>query len=92
MKSLKRQKFIEAFKAKYPNAWYRTGDFFDDGRDVLWTGEDCWTNEGLPLFDYYNSNYDMYDIGVLNELGDLAEAHGYYFEAYDPGTFILYEI
>lgn len=40
------------------------------------------------LFDYYN----MDGMDVLPEVEELAKKYGYYFECYDAGTYIAYEL
>lgn len=81
-------KFEAEFKSTFPDAWVRVGDFNDDGEEVLWSGEDCFDANGMPLFDYYEDcGYDIHP-----KLVALAEKHGYYFECYDSGTYIATEI
>ena len=80
-------KFETAFKALFPKAWVRVGDFNGDGTEVLWSGEDNFDDVGMPLFDYYeDAGYDIHP-----KLVALAEKFGYYFEAYDAGTYIATE-
>lgn len=84
----KLEKFQAAFTKAYPKAWSRIGDFYGDGSTVFWAGEDSFTNNGLPLFDYYSETGE----DVLPELAELAKKHGFYFECYDPGTYIATEM
>jgi len=79
--------FENEFKKNFPSAWYRIGDFYSDGEDVFWSGEDCFAKDNRPMFDYY-----YYDTGVHPEVEKLTEKYGFYFEAYDAGTFVLYEL
>jgi len=83
----KLQNFQADFKAKFPSAWVELGDFNGDGSTVLWSGEDNYDANGMPLFDYYEDcGYDIHP-----ELVKLAEKYGYYFECYDAGTYIATE-
>ena len=82
------QKFEQAFNKAFPKAWCRVGDWDGSGDLVLWSGEDSWTNDGRMLFDYYS----MDGVDVLPEVEALANKFGYYFECYDPGTYIAYKL
>ena len=70
------RKFEAEFKATFPKAWCRVGDFNDDGTEVLWSGEDNFDANGMPLFDYYEDcGYDVHP-----ELVKIAKKYGYYFD------------
>ena len=62
--------------------------------------EDCWkTDNGLwisgedtpEMFDYWTCDHDRYEFGVRNDIRDLAEKHGYWFEWNDPGTIMCWK-
>jgi len=84
----KLEKFKAEFKTTFPDAWCSVGDFYGDNTTVLWSGEDCYDANSMPLFDYYETcGYDIHP-----ELVKMAEKYGYYFECYDAGTYIATEI
>ena len=56
-----------------------------EDRDVMPNGKDL-------MFDYYSSDYDMYDVGINIELMDLLKNHGYYAEWNDAGTVLLWPV
>ncbi len=68
-----------------------TTEDFDGSPDGIWIcGEGGYSNkEGIPYFDYYDLG-GLYTFGVLDELWNYAEKHGWYFEWYDAGTIMAY--
>lgn len=80
---------LEELRDEFPQGWFKDGSEFDGSvRRVVWTGEGS-EIDGIPAFDNYAES--GYTFGVLNELNDFVEDRGYYFEAYDGGTFFLYK-
>ena len=82
------RKFEAEFKATFQTAWCRVGDWDGSGDEVLWSGEDNFDANGMPLFDYYEEcGYDVHP-----ELEKIAKKHGFFFECYDAGTYIAYRL
>ena len=87
------------FRIAFPHCWVKPGEDFDGSTArVLWSGEgseivmpaDKYGPEYLaPAFDMYATG-DDYIFGVHKSLNDWAESRGYYWEAYDGGTYFLY--
>lgn len=74
----------------WPNLWFKDGADFDHlHASAIWTGEGSFTKDGVPVFDYYNESYDL---GVLPEFRDWLKEGGWYAEAYDAGTWMLYPL
>jgi hypothetical protein len=46
--------------------------------------------DGRELFDYYSSNYNIYDLGVHADIENWVQQHGWWFEWNDPGTIMLW--
>lgn len=74
-----------------------TGQFYGE-RSIF--DEERWENDkGLwisaedtpEMFDYWTCNHDRYELGVRNDIRDLAEKHGYWFEWNDPGTIMCWK-
>lgn len=89
--SMDRDELMVALKQKYPRAWFKLGeDFSSEEEGSIWSGEGSYTNDDIPLFNYYDE-YGMYEFGVLNELNEFLESVGWYAETYDPGTYFFYK-
>ena len=90
----------EALKAelakKFPNVWIKDGMDFDNGHDgTLWTGEGSSISVTRGDMTYEVEAFNMYahhgyTFGVINELDDFLTQRGWHAEAYDAGTFFLY--
>ena len=85
-------KIIDALEKKFPNCWFKDGDLWGSSATV-WSGEGS-RIDGMPAFDSYASGWDpketMYVMGVKKELADFVKSKGYFWEAYDSGTYLLY--
>jgi hypothetical protein len=80
-------KMIETkFRAQFPKAWCRVGEFLEGHEDTLWTGEDCFTADGSPLYDPY---WHTDNNGLHPLMEKFAESIGCYWECYDSGTVYL---
>lgn len=68
-----------------------TTEDFDGSEGGIWICAECgYLNaSGVPFFDYY-AEERIYEFGVLTNLVDLAERHGWYFEWQDGGTIMVY--
>lgn len=68
-----------------------TTEDFDGSEGGIWICAECdYLNaRGVPFFDYYEESR-AYTFGVLSNLWNLVEKHGWYFEWYDPGTIMVY--
>jgi len=88
MRATKIERFVKAFEKNFPKAWYRVGDFYGDGRERFWTGEDAYDNDGVPLFDYWLQYGSEEEINP--KLAELADDFGYFFEANDAGTIVMF--
>lgn len=92
------QAFCEAFLAAFPSKKDSSPDVFD--RSDTWmrmidgaptTGEGCYV-DGLPVFDYWTRNYELYELGVLKKVAEWARGQGMFGEAQDAGTLKFYPI
>jgi hypothetical protein len=86
-------KILDALEKKFPNCWFKDGNEFDGSSAAAWSGEGSGI-DGMPAFDSYASGWDpeetMYVMGVKKELADFVKSKGYFWEAYDSGTYLLY--
>tara|TARA_R110000772_G_scaffold16184_11_gene46259 strand:+ start:602 stop:904 length:303 start_codon:yes stop_codon:yes gene_type:complete len=80
------------------NGWARDGREWLDDEDspiILWTGEGTTIND-MPAFNNYSYESDpreeIWTNGVHNDLVELADKLGAYWECYDSGTYMLYMI
>ncbi len=88
----------EALAIRFPGVWTKPGeDFSQEFKGSLWTGEDSWIQINcagdmikVPAFDYHDE-FGLYPYGVLETLAKWLESHGFYAEAYDGGTFFIWE-
>lgn len=89
---MERTQLMEVLQTKYPKMFLRTTEQFSNEGNGIWTsGEDSPVNaKGLPLFSYYNENYEMYDLGVETEFSRFLDSVGWYCEWYDAGTIMIY--
>ena len=65
-----------------------TSEDFDGGEKGIWINGE--TND--YRLNYWTENYEEYTFGIANELNDLVEQHGWFFEWYDAGTLICYPV
>jgi hypothetical protein len=56
-----------------------------EDRDMMPNGKDL-------IFDYYSTDYDMYDVGVNIEFMDMLAQYGWYAEWNDAGTIMLWPV
>jgi hypothetical protein len=86
---------LKQLQKNFPEAWFKDGHDFDGGTAAAWSGEGAMIGD-MPAFDSnaweWDSNENNYCLGVHNELRDFVEARGYFWEAYDAGTFLLYKV
>ena len=75
---------IKLLREKFPIV--RTTEDFDGSPDGIWI---CVEVLGITYFNYYDLG-GLYTCGVLDELWNFAEKHGWYFEWYDAGTIMAY--
>lgn len=91
------QKLIDLekeIKEKFPNVWIKDGARFSAEQEgSLWTGEGSMMPDDREAFDYYTQDYKEthYQMGVHKALVKVLDAHGFYAEAHDPGTYFLRE-
>lgn len=84
-----REQLMELLKQKFPKMWMKPGEEFDPAYEgQIWTGENSFDNDGLPLFDY-DAISDMWVFGVRADLNEMLEKSGWYAECYDPGTYFF---
>ena len=80
-------------KNKFPNVWVKNGGDFDSRHDgTLWTGEGSVMPDGLEAFNQYDIKEINYQMGIHKELVKVLDAHGFYAEAHDGGTYFIREI
>ena len=85
-------KLINRLIKKYPLAWWKDGELFDNNENCLvWTGEGSMYDNWTPLFDYY-AETDIYQCGVHVELAEYLRKQGLFCECYDAGTYLIYAI
>lgn len=86
-----REKMMDILSEYFPITG--TTEEFNGSEGGIWICAECgYLNaRGVPFFDYY-ANTKSYDMGVLSNLRNLAEKHGWYFEWYDAGTIMVYPI
>jgi hypothetical protein len=41
----------------------------------------------IPMFNYWDEQEILYEMGVHKKLANFLNSYGYYAEAYDPGTY-----
>jgi hypothetical protein len=90
--------FCEAFLTAFPSK-RESSNLACDGSDTWMqmidgaptTGEGCIVN-GLPVYDHYSQNYELYDLGILKTVAEWAKTQGMYGEPYDAGTLKFYRI
>jgi len=83
-------KYTKAFLKQFPKAWAKDGKEFDgDSSRLVWTGEGSTIN-GLPMFDYYRDD-SFYIMGVHTDVYDWCQKNNLFIEAYDAGTYMIYE-
>ena len=46
----------------------------------------------LEMYDYYSTDYEIYELGVLNEWRKALEDRGWYTEWYDAGTVWIFPL
>jgi hypothetical protein len=72
----------------------------DNGVEVIGNSEDfngseggIWINGETNDYrlNYWTENYEEYTFGIANELNELVEEHGWFFEWYDAGTLMCWE-
>lgn len=82
-----RDKFIETLQKKYPDAWFKPS-----GNNQIKTGEGAQIDE-YPLFDYYTQDWKetTYVMGVYKPFNEFIEQNGWWAEAEDAGTLIIYK-
>ncbi len=86
-----REKMLEVLGEYFPITG--TTEDFDGSEGGIWICGECdYTNlRGVPYFDYY-ANSKAYEFGVLTNLTNLVNKHGWGFQWYDPGTCFCYPI
>lgn len=47
-------------------------------------------SDGWLLFDYWNTSWERYELGVHKQITEWAEKHGWWFEWNDSGTIMLW--
>ena len=88
-----KQVILTALRERFPDCQFRDGEEFDGDPDCI-----AWSGEGSTIvvdgveweaFDTYADN-SAYDMGVHREMYRFAEERGFFWEAYDCGTFLMY--
>ncbi len=86
-------KILQELQAAFPDAWFKPGDEWSQNAAV-WSGEGSYV-DGNQAFNYNSWESDpqekIWKMGIHNKLFDFVEDRGYYWEANDPGTYILYK-
>jgi hypothetical protein len=82
---------------RFPKVWIKDGAEFDSRHaNSLWTGEGSEIDVHgdqvytVAAFDNYSDSV-QYVFGVWRELHNFLHARGFYAEAYDGGTYFIYE-
>lgn len=92
------KRMIEKLEAKWPEGSWMDGNEKGWGNCVL-SGESCELDveiDGekfkMPAFDYYADDFmeQTYVMGVLKEVHEFVDTFGLYWEAQDPGTYLLF--
>ena len=85
----KRETMLKVLGEYFPIAGL--SEDFDGTDGGIWICGECgYTNAvGVPFFDYYDQS-PAYVFGVLSNLSNLVERHGWYFEWYDAGTIMCF--
>ena len=91
--AISREKLMAKLEKAYSNMFLRTTEEFDGSEGGIWTcGEgDLLDRSGLPLFDYWSENHDLYDLGVRIHFVEFLERQGWYAEWHDAGTIMLWQ-
>ena len=87
-----RDTLLEILVKTFPKGWFKESEGFDGREGGIWTGEGSEMKDGLSMFDYWSEDYEevIYQMGVHKDLIKILDEHGYYAEAYDPGTYMIY--
>ena len=94
----KRDELMSYLQSKLNVSFMKTADEFSEeysGQAGIWLSaedRDVMPNGKDLMFDYYSSDYDMYDVGINIELMDLLKNHGSYAEWNDAGTVLLWPV
>ena len=78
---------LEKLEKEFPDCWFKPGEDFDGGSAAVWSGEGGEV-DGDYAFDH---NRMEWDFGAHPRLNKFVEDRGYYWEAHDAGTFMLYK-
>lgn len=92
---MNREQLIAKLQKRYPNKMFRTTEEFNGVEGGIWTsGEDGYTHNGVPLFNYYaqDSGGNSYVFGVRKILHDFLEEQGWFCEWNDPGTVMIWKL
>lgn len=90
------QQMMDALQKAYPEQHIKKASDFSEkykGSTGIWMSAEDGTEDrkGNQIFDYYDDS-DSRTFGVINHLNAFVERHGWYFEWYDAGTMMLWEI
>jgi len=93
---MKSSSILEQLIKEFPDCWFKDGREFDNSPNrIVWSGEGSSVN-GEMAFSYQSYEFDasekLYTMGVLNELNKFCTDRGYYWEAYNGGTYFLYKM
>ncbi len=79
---------------KYASFAKPTESFNEDYVGGIWlSAENRDMFDGLPMYDYFSSNEDLYDgLGVLRSWEEALQERGFYSEWHDAGTVMLWPI
>ena len=87
------QTVLNKLKKAFPDCWFKPGNEFNGGNCAAWSGEGSTIND-VPAFNYNSWEFDpteqTWTMGIHNDLFRFVEKLGYYWEANDPCTYLLY--
>jgi hypothetical protein len=89
-----REKIMSILQDKYPSLHVSTTEDFGISKGGVWLCGECGDvdRNGDELFNYYAENYNKYTFGVINHLNNWAQRNGWWFEWYDAGTIMMWEL
>jgi len=69
-----------------------TTEKFNGSFGGIWlSAENTEVYSGIPMYDCYSDNYELYDLGVYTKWEEKLNSMGWYSEWHDPGTVMLWE-
>ena len=70
-----------------------TTENFSGSKGGIWlSAENSEVYSGIPMYDYYSENHELYDLGVYTKWEEKLNSMGWYSEWHDPGTVMLWQL